>query len=169
MSNKFFFTVITYGVGTAALSAQATSAFYSAPMEQTALTGIVDDLSQHALFALLGAIVFAGVIYVAYVWKHCNDLSVKRKNTTHSQSIALVLFVAGLSAFGSSCTTAQRAQAADIRAAQAAENRNCPMNQHYDEPANMAFNSRSLYNGYSNWYAPSFCKFCGKRIYKSFH
>lgn len=110
MSNKFLATIIMFGAGMASLSAQAPGALHAAPMEQTALSGIVDGLTRHALFALLGAIVLAGAIYIAYVCKHCNDLGTKRNNI-HGRSVALVLFVAGLSSFGSSCTAAQRTRA----------------------------------------------------------
>jgi hypothetical protein len=169
MSNKFLATIIMYGACMASLSAQeAPGALHAAPMEQTALAGIVDGLTRHALFALLGTITLAGAIYIAYVCKHCNDLSTKRNNI-HGRSVALLLFVAGLSAFGSSCTAAQRTRAADIRAEQAAENRGCSMNRHYDDRANAAYNSRGLYNGNSNLYGPSFCKFCGKRIANVHH
>lgn len=158
MANKHFFTVITYGVSLASLSAQASGAFHSAPMEQTTLPGVVDDLSQHALFALLGAIGLAGVLYIAYVWKHCSDLSPKRKNI-HPQSMLLVLFVAGLSALSSSCTTAQRAQAADLRAAEAAEYRHCPSPYQHRNYANIPFD-----NIYSNGHGTSYCRYCGQKI-----
>jgi MFS superfamily sulfate permease-like transporter len=159
MSNKFFCTVIMYGVSMASFYAQAPGAFHSAPMEQTPVAGVVDELTQHALFALLGAIVLSGAIYFAFVWKHCNDLNTKRKNI-NAPSMTIVLFVTGLSAFGSSCSVEQRAIAAQYRAAEAAEYRHCPSPYQHGNYANIPFNNRNPSSGHGS----SCCRYCGKRI-----
>lgn len=165
MSNKNFFTAIIYGISTASLCAQAPSALSSTSTAQTALSSIVDNLTHYALFVLLGVIVLAGVIYFAYVWKHCTDF--QRPHTNAPKAFLLLLIWAtGLCTMGSGCINTQQVQAADIWAKKAAENRSCPMNQHYDNPTTTVHNS-SLYDGYSNWYGSSFCRVCGQRISKT--
>jgi len=163
MKNNFFLTALLFGAGTVSLSAQTPSHFHSKPMEQSALADSVSTLTQAALFTLLGAIALGGAIFIWWVWKSCADLKQPQINARKSY-LHLLILVAGLSTFGSSCTAAQRARAADIRAAQAAENRTYQMNQHCSHPSNSRYNNRSPYYGYSNWQHPSFFRCCGQRM-----
>jgi hypothetical protein len=166
MSNKLFFTAIIYGISIASLCAQASSALPSNALGQTALPGIVDSLTYYALFVLLGVIVLAGLLYIVFVWKHCVNFQ-QTQTKAPKVFLHLLMWSAGLCTLGSSCTTAQQAQAADILAKQAAENRTCPMNHHYEERANTIIYNSSLYSQYSSWHSSSFCRFCGQRIFRT--
>lgn len=166
MPNQIFFTILLYGAGTTTLSAQAASQAHSAQIEQAAVTGVVDSLTQTALYILLGAIVLAGAIYLCYVGKTCADLKQPRF-AARRPFLHLLILTAGLSAFGSGCTSAQWARAADYHAAQESDIRSCSMNHHYDNRANETYNNRYPYRAASNWSGPSFCKQCGQRIFRN--
>jgi hypothetical protein len=168
MKNRNFVTALLFGAATVSLSAQAPSHFYSKSMEPSALADSVNTLTHTALFTLLGAILLAGVAFIWHAWKSCASLNQSQTNT-RNHFLLFLICTAGLSAFGSSCNAAQRARSVDIRAAQATEIRTCPMNAHCCDRANTAFNSRSPYQGFSNWQGSTFCKFCGQRIYSGGH
>jgi len=163
MKNKFFSTACLFGASTVSLAAQTPSYFHSKPMEQSALADSISTLTQTALFTLLGTLALGSVIFIWWVWKSCADLKQLQINARKS-FLHLLILVAGLSTFGSSCTATQEARAADIRAAQATENRTCQMNQQCSDPSNSRYSIRSPYYGYSNWQRPSLCRCCGQRM-----
>lgn len=124
------------------------------------MANIVGQLEYNALLALLGALVLMGMVFICHVWKACADLNRPEKNARN-----LLILVAGLSVFCSSCTVEQRMRAAEYRAAEAAENRACPSPHRHVNYENTPLNNRYPYNGYSNWQSPVFCKYCGQRVF----
>jgi hypothetical protein len=125
-----------------------------------AVLGIVDLLQQYALSSLTTFVLILGLAWMGYL---CYGfLSLKKPYKSKVTIFSLLLFAGiGLSTLGSSCTAAQRARAADIRAAQATDFGSCPMNQHIDAQAHSAY----TYNqGYGNWRGPVHCRRCGQRL-----
>jgi hypothetical protein len=160
MLNKSFFTVSMYGVSMASLSAQVPSQFHVT--QQPNCASIVDCLAQNALLLILGIVVFMGVCWCYFIFTEYTSLLRKEQKNGHWPAMSLLAFALAMSISGSSCTAAQRARAAEYRAAQEVENRRCPMNQHRNEQENTSFNNRSFYNGYSNWHGHAYCRFCGQ-------
>ena len=130
------------------------------------ITGIVDQLAQSGLSILTGAVILMGIIWVCYVFKACARLNKPEGNTGNFPTIFLIL-LAGLSVFGSSCSVEQQVMATEYQASKEAEHQACPMLHHHADQANTPFNTRYPSNGYSNWYGPSSCKYCGQRIHNS--
>lgn len=133
------------------------------------MADIVGRLEYSGLLLLLSAIVLMGLVWICYVVKECAQLDKPQKNG-RKHFIGLWVLVAGVSVFCGSCTVEQRATAAQYRAAEAAEMRNCPSAHHYENHVNSAVNNRYPYNGYrnngySNGQGPAFCKYCGHRIF----
>lgn len=126
------------------------------------IANLAGQLGYNALLILLAAVALMGIVFIGQVSKACADLNRPRRNT-RSSFFGLLILAAGLSVFCSSCSAEQRALAAQYRDA-AAENHTCPMNQHYTNQADPGFNNRYPSNAYSNWYGPTYCKYCGKRI-----
>ncbi len=154
MSNKFSFTVIMYGAGTAILSAQATTSLHTANMGDSDVTGVIDLLERNALMALFGFVVLMAIIFICHISKACAGLNRAQKNARN-----LIILVVGLSSFCGSCSVEQQAMAAQYRAAEAAENRHCHSPYQHGNYANISFN-----NGYSKERGPIYCKYCGQRI-----
>ncbi len=139
-----------------------TTAGQAPDMGSSDIANIVGQLEYSALLVLLGAGVLMGIVFICHVSKACADLNRPEKNARN-----LLILVAGLSVFSSSCTVEQQMRAAEYRAAQAAENRSCPSRYHHVNSENAALNNRYPYNGYSNWQTPAFCNYCGQRVFKS--
>lgn len=155
MSNKFFFTIMMYGVGMASLSAQATTSLHAAGMGDSDVTGVIDLLEHNALMALFGFVVLMAILFICHISKACAGLNRTQKNARN-----FIILVAGLSSFCGSCSVEQRAMAAQYRAAEAAEYRNCPSPYQHGNYANIPFNNRNP----SSMHGSSFCRYCGKRI-----
>ena len=138
------------------LFAHANDQFQSAKMAQSDLLDIVGGLSQIGLFSLLMAIALLGATWVLFLKKACAEL--KRPQNP----MLLVVLVAGMSLFGSGCSTTQLAMVAQkSRTTAPAENMPCDRpHQHQSIPNDRMHSSGS----YSNWFAPSFCRFCGQRM-----
>ena len=132
------------------------------------IADIVDQLERSALLALIGIVVFIGLVWIGYVSKECTRLS-KPQEDTRRPFMSLLILVAALSVFCGSCTVEQRARAAEYRAAEAAENRTCPAPRHHVNYENAPLNNCYPYNGYSNWKAPTYCNYCGQRIFNRNH
>ena len=128
------------------------------------IASIAGQLGYNALLVLLGAVVLMGIVFICHVSKACVDLNRPRGNTSRSL-LSLLILATGLSAFCSSCSVEQQVMATQYLDAVAAENRACPMNQYHGNQADPAFNNLYPYNGYSTSYSPSFCKYCGKRVF----
>ena len=126
------------------------------------MSHIVGQLEQSALLALCGFVVLMIIIYICHVSKACANMNKVQKNTRN-----LILLVAGLGSFCSSCSVEQRAMAEQYRTVASAENRTCPMNHHYIHQDNPAYNSRFSTNNYANWNSPVFCKHCGQRVFSN--
>lgn len=162
MPSKFFSATLL-SFATASLFAQAPGHLQSVQAGHADIANLTGSLTQNALFTLLGVIALAGMVWIGCIIKACaclNQPQVKARKSV----INLLLLVAVLSAVCSSCSVEQQAMAARYRASEAAENRSCPMNQHYSNQANTTTSNRYPYAGYSNAYGPSFCKYCGQRI-----
>ncbi len=160
MSKNICLSILMALTCATSLFAQGPTAMQSVAVEEMDALRL---LEQNALLALIGAVVLMGLLWICSVVHECSQLNKRRDNGSKAFMSTLIL-AAGLSMFGSSCTAAQQARAADLRAAQAVEGRTCPMHQHHNDQADAAFNNRSASNGYSNWYGPSFCKYCDQRI-----
>jgi hypothetical protein len=133
------------------------------------MAGIVGELEQSALMALIGAVVFIGLVWICYVSKECARLSKPQENARRP-FMTLLILVAALSVFCGSCTVEQRAMAAQYRATADAERGTCPSLFHTGNDEDSPFNNSHPYDGYSgSGYGPSFCKHCGQRIYNGRH
>jgi hypothetical protein len=143
----------------ASLFAQAPAAAHTGQVTEM---DAVRMLEQNALLALIGAVILTVLLWIACVARECTQLNKPRANGSKS-FLAVLMLAAGLSAFGSSCTAAQRARAAEYHAAQAAENRTCPMNQHHRNEMAPGLDNRYPYYGSSHWAGPTYCKYCGQR------
>jgi len=169
MSSKLFFAALLSLTAAASLSAQAPAALNTAQMAELDIFNVVRLLEQNALLALIGAVLLMGIAWICYVFKACAQLNKPQENTRIRPFMTLLILVAGLSIFCSSCSVEQRAMAARYRASEAAENGACPSLHHYVNQVNAPFNNRYPYSGDSNGQGPAFCKHCGQRIFNSKH
>lgn len=165
MSSRLFFSALLSLTAAVSLSAQAPAAMHTSQMMELDVFNVVRLLEQNALLALLSAVGLMGILWVCYVFNACTRLNKPQENTAGRPVMSLLVMVAGLSVFCGSCSVEQRAMAARYRTAEAAEMRPCPMNQHFNDQANTAINSRYPYTGYTNWHGPAFCKYCGQRTF----
>jgi hypothetical protein len=99
---------------------------------------LVNQLTNNALWVILGVIAVFAVVFMYQFSKDCADLSRPQKNSHSSFFIVMALGI-GLCAPLGSCTAAQRARAADFRAAQEAERCSRSVNQHIDEQAHAIY------------------------------
>lgn len=170
MTSKFLSTAILSFVGIATLPAQnLVTALHHAGAKDSTLDNLVGQLTQNAFMALLGMVVLMGIAWMFCIWNACARLNQKPKNANTSSLFVLLCVAAGLSMFGSSCTAAQQAQAANIQAARAAEGGYCvchaPLdNRHYY--GNSGLNNRFSHDNDSNYTGRPFCRQCGQRIYQ---
>ena len=137
-------------------------------MEQSNVTNLIGSLTQNALFVLLGAILLVGIVWVCFIFKACAQLD-RPKVNNRNYILNFIILMIGLSVFGTSCTIAQQTRVAEYRAAQAAEKIDCKRPHQHESYTASSFNN-GAYNGinsYQNWHAPTFCKHCGKRIFKT--
>lgn len=157
-------------MGIETLSAQApTVAFRAAVVNESSLGNLVGQLTQNALVVLVGIVLLMGIAWLFGIWNACAELNKKTKNA-HKPSLSIILcLAAGLSVFGSSCTLAQQARAADIQAARTSEGGHCACHASSD--------NRPYATGYAEGYNQypyrsnigmnrPFCKQCGQRIYQ---
>jgi len=168
MTTRLFFAATLSLFSTAALSAQTPTPLHVADADGSGVAGLVDLLVQNALMALLGMVVLMVIAWVFCTWKACAGLNKKPKNARVSSLFLGLGVAAGLSIFGSSCTAAQAAQAADIQAARAAEGGYCvchaPFGNH-NYYGNSGLNNRYPNYHHSNNPGRPFCKQCGRWIY----
>ncbi len=170
MTPKFLSTAILSFVGIATLPAQnMVTALHHAGAKESTLDTLVGQLTQNAFMALLGMVVLMGVVWIFCIGNACAGLNKKQKNAPASTLFLCLCVATGLSVFGSSCTAAQKAQAADIQAARAAEGGYCvchaPLdNRHYY--GNSGVNNRFSHDNDSNYTGRPFCRQCGQRIYQ---
>ncbi|MFN0035683.1 MAG: hypothetical protein ACKVUS_11495 [Saprospiraceae bacterium] len=168
MTTKLFFAVPLSLISSAALSAQTPTPLHFVDRDGSGIAGLVDILGQNALTVLLGMVVLMGVVWFFCICNACAGLNKKQKNAPVSSLFLYLCVATGLSVCGSSCTTAQKAQAADIQAARAAEGGHCvyhaPLdNRHYYR--NSGLNNRFSLDNYSNDNGRPFCRECGQRIH----
>lgn len=130
-----------------------------------AMTNLAGQLGHNALLLLMGAIALFGLVFICHISKACLDLKPRQKSTGKPFLLILVVGL-GMCFLLGSCTLAQQARIEDSRAAQAAENRICPMNQHIEDPSSTAYRRYPL-NSSPNWHGPVFCRRCGQRIYQN--
>lgn len=169
MTSKFLPTAILSFVSIATLPAQnLATAFRHAGMKDSTLDHLVNQLTQNAFAALLGMVLLMGIAWIFCVWNACAELNKKIKNASTSSLLVLLCVTVGLSIFGSSCTAAQKAQAADIQAARAAEGGHCvchaPLDNRYYY-GNAGMNNRYPSQDHSNDTGRPFCRQCGRRVY----
>lgn len=168
MPTKISFAALLSLAATAPLAAQAPATLPAAQAGVLDINNTISLLEQNALLVLIGAIVLMGMTWVCYVFKACTQVN-KHRASAHRSFLTLLVLVAGLSAFCSSCSVEQQAMAARYQAAHATENRTCPSPHHYENYTNTPVNNRSPYQGYSNLMGPTFCKYCGQRISNGRH
>lgn len=150
----------------ATLSAQTpAAALRNAGINGSDLENLIHQIEDNAIIALLIITVLTGLLFVLCA---CAGLNKKPKNPRISSPALLLVVAAGLSIFGNSCTAAQKAQAADIRAAQFAEGHYCvchapQQNNSYNSIGGM--NNQYPYQNHSTSQAKAFCKYCGHRVY----
>jgi glucan phosphoethanolaminetransferase (alkaline phosphatase superfamily) len=158
MKNLFLLPSLLF---TATLSAQNLSTDRSLAN----LNESVHALTQNALLTLIGIVALAAVAWLAWIGKSCAELN-RKTGRTRTTSMLFGMVALFFCAFFGSCSVEQRTRAAEYRAAQAYENRTCPMNQHHTNSSNAGSNQRTPYYGYDNSYGPVFCKRCGQMIAK---
>ena len=170
MTSKFLSTAILSFVGIATLPAQnLVTALHHAGAKDSTLDNLVDQLTQNAVTALLGMVVLMGIAWIFCIWNACAGLNRKQKNPPAPSLPLLLLVAAGLGIFGSSCTAAHRAQAADIQAARAAEGGHCVCHAPFDNRnyyGNAGLNNRYPSQNYSHDTGRPFCRQCGQRVYQ---
>lgn len=169
MSTKHLSATFFYFTGIATLSAQApTTALRQAGFNDSALTQLIHQIEQNAVMALLGLTLLTGVLCFACMCKSCGDLGKKKNNTRISSMSVLLIAALGLGISGTGCTAAQKAQAANIRAAQVAEGRYCvchaPQHNGFYNGVAGINNQYSCQNQSASQGKP-FCKYCGQRVY----
>ena len=168
MKNTFFPAALIL-VSQAPLFAQnPATTLRSAGLDDSTLGNLVSQLQQNALLALLGMVILMGLAWLFCIWNACAGLNSKPKNAPAPSLPLLLLVAAGLSVFGSSCSAAQQAQAADIQAARAAEGSHCVCHAPFDNRnyyRNSGLNNRYPSQDYSNDTGRPFCRQCGQRIY----
>ncbi|HMX41811.1 MAG TPA: hypothetical protein PKD78_15845 [Saprospiraceae bacterium] len=162
MTAKRFSAASLLTAGITTLSAQATTvAFRKSGMEDTDFSAPISLLTQHAFMVLLGFVVFLGITWLACIGSACADLSKKQKGSRTCFTFMLLCLAMALSTLGSSCTSAQQAQAVDIRMAQEMEGRFCVCHAPLNNPQ---------YSGYAGVYnqpfrkggsGKAFCRQCG--------
>lgn len=163
MHTKLILTCSLFLFAQRALFAQAFNSMHHTQIEAE-VDGAVNRLQQYALLALIVAVVLMGIVWIAYLYKSCKQLTAPKR----SAQVNLFLFLFGLIVLGSSCTGVQLARAVEIETAQTSENPcyNSPHRHRYDAAY---INYSTASTPYSNWRTPVFCKFCGKRIYPEMH
>lgn len=169
MASKFLSTALLSFVGIATLPAQnlVTELRHTGANDST-LGHLVSQLTQNALTALLGMVALMGIAWMFCIWNACAQMKNKQKNAGTPSLFVLLCVAAGLSMFGSSCTAAQQAQAADIQAARAAERGYCVCPATFDnrnDDANSGMNNRFTHYNHSSDIGRPFCRQCGQRIY----
>ena len=143
-----------------------TTAGQAPDMVGSDIANMVGQLEYNALLALLAAVVLMGVILICHVSKACADLNRPQENPRRRFTTLLIL-VAALSVFCGSCTAEQRAMATQYRDVAAAENGTCAMPYHSEKHSNIPYTDGYPSYGYFNLDSPTFCKYCGQRIFKS--
>ena len=163
MHSKLILTCSLFLFAQRALFAQAFNSVHHTQIEAE-VDGVVNRLLQYALSALIVVVVLTGIVWIAYLYKSCKQLTTPER----SVQVNLFLFLFGLIVLGSSCTGVQMARAVELETAQTAENScyNSPHGHRYDASS---FSYPAANTPYSNWRTPVFCKFCGKRIYPEIH
>lgn len=168
MTTKLFFTASLSLISATAASAQTPTPLHFVDRNGASVAGLVEVLGQNALSVLLGMVVLMGIAWIFCIWNGCAGLNPKSKNARSSSLSIWLCVAAGLSVFGSSCTAAQQAQAANIQAARSAERGYCvchaPLdNRHYY--GNSGVTNRCPNYNDSNDTGRPFCRQCGQRIY----
>jgi hypothetical protein len=170
MTAKIFFASALAFIGTAPLCAQSRAPLQAANMDDADLSNVIGLLEQNALLALLSIVFLMGVAWFCGLWKACADLNKPQSSARPPSLLLLLALAAGLGTVGSSCTAAQQARAADIRAARDAEGGICVCNIPYN---NRSYND---YTGINKQYfdqdlatGKPFCRHCGLRIYQRNH
>jgi cytochrome bd-type quinol oxidase subunit 2 len=145
---------------------QASSTVRDLDTKSPELTNIINQLENNALIILLGMVVLMGIIWICMIGKACTELRQKPKSIRVSV-LPLLLFVAGLSVLGSSCSATQRAMADEMREEQSAKNPACVCPTRHIPNYHGFGQGKNYYpyDSYSNWHTSSICKHCGKRIF----
>jgi len=164
MTTKLFCAATLSFIGIATLSGQN----LSMPLQHTGVNesnvgSLVSQLGQNALTVLLGMVVLMSLVGVFCIGNACVGLKKKPKNAPASSLLLCLCVAAGLSVCGSGCTAAQKAQAAEIHAARAAEGGICVCHAPLDN--HNYYGNSGLSSRYSNDIGRPFCRQCGQRIY----
>lgn len=168
MTTKLFFAATLSLISSAGLSAQNPTHLHFVDKDSSGIAGLADILGQNALTVLLGMVVLMGVAWIFCIGNACAGLNKKQQNARVSSLFLCLCVAAGLSMCGSSCTAAQKAQAADIQAARAAEGPHSVCHAPLDNRnycGNSGLNNRYFNYDYSNDTGRPFCRQCGQRIY----
>ncbi len=168
MTAKYLFTSTFSILGTSILSAQTTAALHSEQLGDMNTMNTLRQLEQNALWALIGAVVLMGLLWICSIAKACAELNQPHKSPGRSMMMLLVLII-GLSAFCGSCSAGRWERAEQYRMVMKSEFRNSPCPHEFVHPNNVPLNNRYPSNGYSNWVGPSVCRFCGQVDFSRYH
>lgn len=144
----------------------ATSLSAQAPTIRTSTIsgpGVIRQLEQNALWALIGGVVLIGTLCIISVAHECAQLGKPLSKNKRSFGLWPILMF-GLSVLGSSCRVALQPGMTAYPKRMAAENFACSMNYHDYNQNTQGYNP---FNGYVNFYGPAFCKRCGQRIQRN--
>lgn len=165
MTASAFFATTFSLICTSTLSAQAPSQLHVANMDSSGVTGLVDLVVQNAILVLLGAVVLMVMVWVCCVWKACATCD-KPRTYTNRSFLNLLVLVAGITTFCSSCSVEQQMLMAQYPVVDAPVAKpGCPYSNHHEFTANQAFNNRYPSYGSPNANMPSVCRHCGQKVH----
>jgi hypothetical protein len=162
MKNIIFLAATLFSITT--LPAQAPPTSSISDFAKVDANTMAHMLTQSALSVLIGVVVMLSVLWFIFIVQSYTEMG---KSIKRNQASTILFVSLTLGALGSGCSAEQRLRVAEFRAAQAAEYKPCPMNQHHSDPSNSGYNYRSPHNSYSAWYGTFVCKRCGKRIFST--
>lgn len=143
------------------LSAQALASFGNVKQAEMDLSNTVRLLEQNILLALSVGVLLLGILWVAYMFKEYTQ-SKRINQTKRNNFLSLLLLIAGMSAFCSSCGLPQQMQVLPLNTAQEYVQQGCPHHHSsYQEP--FAFTNVYRTIGYPTL-RTTICKFCGQRM-----
>ena len=156
MTSKLIFACACAFMGCCIPAVQASDSMLTSQAEK--LDSTINLLEQVAIFVLTGAVILMSIAWIAYIWKECASMKKLQK-----KSNLFLILVAALNVFCSSCSVEQRAMSLHYRGVATAEGAVCP-SQHHHRNTSLSDQCPPSY-GYFNGHNPSFCKYCGQRVF----
>ncbi|MCC6412056.1 MAG: hypothetical protein IT270_10380, partial [Saprospiraceae bacterium] len=132
MTARAFFAATFSLISFAALSAQTPTPLHAANFDGSGVTGLVDLIVQNAVLVLLGAVVLMCLVWICGVCKACTTCDKPQANAGRS-FLNLLVLVAGITTFCSSCSVEQQMMMAQYPTVDASSaNPGCPYSNHHE-------------------------------------